>query len=100
MSKFRLEFLEEAVAEAQAAHDWYAGRSQNAAGRFMDELDQVLSKITEDPGRWPKFYKSARYAQMRRYPFLVIFRKRADFIEVIAVAHAKRKPGYWKKRLK
>ncbi len=34
-----------------------------------------------------------------RFPYSIIFRVDSDRIYVIAVAHAKRRPGYWKDRL-
>ena len=36
---------------------------------------------------------------MKRFPFVVVYRVAADGIEVVAVAHGSRKPGYWKNRL-
>jgi hypothetical protein len=35
---------------------------------------------------------------MRRYPYQVVYRIEGDKIVVIATAHAKRKPRYWKDR--
>jgi hypothetical protein len=35
---------------------------------------------------------------LKRYPFFVIFREFPRKIEILAVAHAKRRPGYWAKR--
>jgi hypothetical protein len=34
-----------------------------------------------------------------RYPFSIIYREMPREIQIIAVAHAKRRPGYWAKRL-
>jgi len=36
---------------------------------------------------------------MKRYPFVVVYRLAAERIEIMAVAHGRRKPGYWKGRL-
>jgi hypothetical protein len=35
---------------------------------------------------------------LHKFPFSVVYLERPDFIEVIAVAHHRRKPGYWSKR--
>jgi hypothetical protein len=37
---------------------------------------------------------------LNRYPFSVVFRERLHDLQIIAVAHAKRRPGYWAKRTK
>ena len=36
---------------------------------------------------------------MRRFPYLIVYRVTASAIQVVAVAHARRRPGYWKTRL-
>jgi hypothetical protein len=36
---------------------------------------------------------------LKRYPYFVVFRELPRKIQIIAVAHAKRRPGYWTKRL-
>jgi toxin ParE1/3/4 len=34
-----------------------------------------------------------------RFPYLVIFLEADAAIQLVAVAHGKRRPGYWRKRL-
>jgi hypothetical protein len=41
-----LEFLDEAIEDAEAAARWYAERSQTAAGAFADEIDSAIAEIT------------------------------------------------------
>ncbi|HEY4234220.1 MAG TPA: type II toxin-antitoxin system RelE/ParE family toxin [Lacipirellulaceae bacterium] len=77
---------------------WYAGRSQQAAGAFDAEFDRVLKSIRLNPNRFPLCDERHRYAIMHRFPFQVIFREQGDRWAVIAVAHAKRSPGYWASR--
>jgi hypothetical protein len=36
---------------------------------------------------------------LKRYPFSVVFRERLHDIQIVAVAHATRLPGYWSIRL-
>jgi hypothetical protein len=36
---------------------------------------------------------------MRDFPYSVIFQEKGEAILIIAVAHAKRRPGYWKARV-
>jgi hypothetical protein len=35
---------------------------------------------------------------MRRFPYLVVYREVSTGLQVIAVAHGRRRPGYWKNR--
>ncbi len=94
------QFHEEASAEYDAAFDWYLERSPNAALKFDAEVDRALAQILQSPQRWAIGPYSTRRFLLRQFPFTLIYREqtRAN-IQVVAVAHTSRKPGYWKVRL-
>ena len=94
-----LEYLEEALEEAEAAAGWYAERSASAAAGFSEEIDTAESAIADFPDAWPPFDHGTRRYLLRRYPFSVIYRIEARRILIVAVAHGHRRPGYWKSRL-
>lgn len=90
----------EALAEAEAARAWYAERSTRAAEAFLQQLDRVLDLILEAPSRWPVYWRDIRRIPLRTFPFLVIYRERPGEVQILAIAHGRRKPGYWKDRTK
>ncbi|MFQ5800054.1 MAG: type II toxin-antitoxin system RelE/ParE family toxin [Bacteroidota bacterium] len=98
MARRSIEFHPEAVAEAQAATEWYRQRSERAADAFLAELDTAVDRIAEAPGRWPAYLRGTRRFLLRRFPFAVVYRKVGETVQVVAVAHGRRKPGYWKGR--
>jgi plasmid stabilization system protein ParE len=98
MGRPALELHPEAVAEASAARQWYAERSESAAARFVAELDHAIEQILEGPDQWPAYIHSTRQYTLRRFPYLVVYRRASRAIQIVAVAHARRKPGYWKRR--
>ena len=98
MSK-RIELHPEALAEAAGARDWYTQRSPRAAVRFLDALDRAVEAIGEAPQRWAKFLYGTRRHRLSRFPYLLVYMEGDDSILVIAVAHAKRRPGYWRGRV-
>lgn len=91
-------FHPDAVEEAKAARQWYAERSQSAADSFLVELDHGIEAIAQSPDRWPPFKQGTRRYLFHRFPFQLIYRVVNDRIEVVAVAHGRRRPGYWKAR--
>jgi toxin ParE1/3/4 len=93
------QFHQEATEEYDAAFDWYLERSPNAALRFDEEVDFALAQIIAAPTRWAGGPHSTRRYLLRQFPFTLIYRERAANIQIIAVAHTSRKPGYWKQRL-
>ena len=94
-----LEYLEEALQEAEAAARWYAERSVTAAAGFIDEIAAAESAIVRLPEAWPPFDHGARRYLLQRFPFSVVYRVEPPRILIVAVAHARRRPGYWKSRL-
>lgn len=95
----RVELVPAALAEAQEARRWYAARSPEAADRFMAELDRVVGMIAESPTRWPEYRGSARRVRLRRFPYFAIYRIQPEMVLIVAIAHHRRKPGYWQRRL-
>jgi len=85
----------EAIREAHAAREWYNAWSDEVADAFMAEMDSAVERIEESPRQWPTYLGRTRRYLLRRFPFFVVFRETNDRIEVLAVAHARRRPGYW-----
>ena len=90
---------EDALSEAQAAYDWYAAQDPAAAEAFIGELDHAIKQIETFPSLGGAYHSGTRRFVLKRFPFAVIYRERHRITEIIAVAHARRKPGYWKRRI-
>jgi len=93
-----VEFHEAASLEYEAAFDWYLLRSEPAAVKFSDEVARAIAKIAESPRRWPAGKLGTRRFLLARFPFSIVYRELPTVIQVLAVAHGHRRPGYWKKR--
>ena len=99
MTAGQIVFHPEAIEEAVRATRWYRNRSPRAAARFVAEVSQVIEKILAAPQRWPRGAGGTRRVNLPCFPFMVVYRESADTIQVLAVAHGRRRPGYWKDRL-
>ncbi len=87
-----------ALADAEEARSWYAERSALAALGFLYALDEGVEALLEAPERWPLHrHGCRRYVFPNQYPFTLIYRV-SEVVEVVAVAHQKRRPDYWKLR--
>jgi plasmid stabilization system protein ParE len=93
-----LELLPAALAEAEAAAAWYAERDPRVAVRFAEELEAALNRIADAPHRWPLHVHGTHRVRLTRFPYLVVYREDPTRILIVAVAHTRRKPGYWRKR--
>jgi plasmid stabilization system protein ParE len=98
MAERIIEFHPAALEEAEAARDWYAERSLVASKAFVSELIHAVEQLAEAPDRWPQYEAGTRRYVFPRFPFSLIYRILDKQIQIVAVAHAKRKPEYWKDR--
>ena len=89
----------QAVAEAQAAAKWYRERSALAADAFLAEIDCAVERIAENPEMYPHYVRGTRRYLLQRFPFYIVYREVVGKIEIVAIVHGRRKPGYWKKRI-
>lgn len=94
----RISFHPEATAELEASADWYAERSPRAAHDFCVAVDVALTDIEADPERFVRIDNRHRSCSVQKFPFQIVFRYVDDLIHIVALAHAKRRPGYWRDR--
>ncbi|MCB0324719.1 MAG: type II toxin-antitoxin system RelE/ParE family toxin [Bdellovibrionales bacterium] len=95
----KLEFHPEAILEAREARQWYAERNPAAAEAFMNELDLGIERIVDRPELRAIHMLGTRRYLFQYFPFAIVYRVKDDVIQVVAIAHGRRKPGYWKERL-
>lgn len=93
-----VEYHSGAQADFDESLNWYLSRSAGAAVGFVTAVDDAIERISEAPGRFSLTCGECRYCAVRRYPFRIVFREEADRLVIIAVAHAKRRPAYWRER--
>lgn len=96
-SSFR--FHPEARDEFRDAVRWYRVRDQRASSEFRIAVSSAIRVLAEAPKRWPEYIYGTRRFVMQRFPFSVVYLDQAELVTIVAVAHHKRKPGYWKDRV-
>jgi len=89
----------EAQLEAEAAIEWYGHRSPSAAGRLVVELRSALDRIQQSPNQFPTLAFDTRRIILGRSPYTIVFRETTTEIEIVAIAHGRRRPSYWRERL-
>lgn len=94
----KIEFHPGAEADANAAWQWYAERSPVAARAFSTELIASVERIAQSPEAWPPYLAGTRRYFFPKFPFSLVYRVAGDTLTVMAVAHHRRKPGYWGNR--
>jgi plasmid stabilization system protein ParE len=70
-------------------------RNPEAAASFIREIEAALTTISENPLMCPSYIGGTRRCVLRRFPFSIIYRVKESNIVIVAVAHGRRRPGYW-----
>ena len=94
-----VDFLPGARLDFDASFDWYAVRSVVAAERFSIAVEIALGRIADNPEQFARIDGRHRERIVRRFPFRIVFRVESSRIVIVAIAHAKRRPNYWKGRI-
>jgi toxin ParE1/3/4 len=100
----RVRFEDEAAVEYRLAGRWYEERREHLALEFFDAVDAAIDQILDLPRsgspvpRMPT-ESSVRRIAVKRFPYHVIYLETKAQIRILAIAHDRRKPGYWKTRL-
>ena len=86
--------------ELAAAVQWYEEHRPGLGAELLDSVHDAINRLLEAPGialRVPGCPADlpARRVLVTRFPYAVVFMKSGEELRVIAVAHHKRKPGYW-----
>ena len=99
----RVRFGPEAVAELHEAARWYEQRRAGIGLAFLAAVEEVVDGI----GRWPESGSPVpeskrlgiRRTRLARFPYHVVHLVSEDEIRVLAIAHDRRRPGYWVQRI-
>ena len=97
----KVELHPEVYGELEHSRSWYEEKSKNLGMEFLAEVDLAIKAISEMPAVWPLYDsdKGLRRFLVHRFPYAVIYRYAEASIQVVAVMHMRRKPGYWQQRL-
>jgi plasmid stabilization system protein ParE len=97
----RLRIAPEAEEELAQAAEWYEARRPGVGVELVADVDRALEVILAAPLSLPiwRDARPFRRGGLKRFPYVVFYRFADDEVFVVAIAHTKRQPGYWMKRV-
>lgn len=85
-----------ALRELQDAAAFYSESATVDLGReFLGEFENSIERLRSNPQIAPVYRGTKRRYLLRRFPYSIIFHVVSEELRVIAVAHQRRRPGYW-----
>ena len=89
--------------ETREAAAWYEQQRPGLGLEFLAAIDTAIQRIRRAPAQFSRLEtlpeeESVRRALTDRFPYAVIFEEGEEEIRVLAVAHTRRRPNYWRRR--
>ena len=91
----KVRFTRRAVREARDARDWLKVRQPKTVDGFTVRFRECIARLREFPNAGSPERHSSRRLTLKPYPYAIIYRVSGDEVTIVAVAHAKKRPGYW-----
>ena len=88
-----------AARELDAAVEFYEEQVHGLGRRFLDAVEKSIEQILQFPEACPVIGDTVRQKPISRFPYSLFYSLEEDRVLFVAVAHQKRKPGYWTERL-
>ena len=92
-------FLTPAEIEMTEASIFYEAATSGLGGEFLDEVQRVVEIVREHPELGRSIEPGFRQVLLHRFPFSLIYSVEVDTILIVAVAHQRRWPDYWRDRI-
>lgn len=97
-------FAHAARTEVLEAARWYEQQRRGLRAEFLVSLDEAVVRMVEIGGSLERIPLGdpafpIRRIHLRRFPYSLVFIELPTRIRVLALAHAARRPGYWRTRI-
>jgi plasmid stabilization system protein ParE len=94
----KVRFLNPARKELLRAVDYYEDAADGLGGEFLKAVESTLENLKRNPKIGISVDTSLRKLKLVRFPFSLIYSIDPSEIQIIALAHDRREPGYWDDR--
>lgn len=93
----KISLTPEAEQELIEGARFYAKEGNTDLGRaFIAAFERSAALLEEMPLLGAPWHGSVRRLPLHRFPYSLVYRVRADEVIVLALAHQRRKPGFWR----
>lgn len=91
-------FHPEAEAELTEAALFYESRVVGLGSSFLHAVERTVSLVRRYPGLGTQADHDALRVLVPRFPYAVVYRREPGSVLVLAIAHVRRRPAYWRAR--
>jgi len=99
VSRYLVELAPAAEGDVGDAFLWYRARNALIADAFRAEVFDTIDRIAELPLAKSADEEGNRKRVLHRFPYSVIYEVIGSTVTILAVAHHRREPGYWRPKV-
>lgn len=92
------EFHPAARDELGATVDYYEDALQGLGAQFRDAVKAAMERVDTYPRSGRSTSGGFKRALVSGFPYDLVYRIRDDVLDILAIAHHRRRPGYWRNR--
>jgi len=93
-------FLAEARTEFEEQVAFFDEQASGLGDRFIEEVEASVRTIREHPESGTPVSRNVRKKVLRAFPFNLFYVATSEEIVIVAVAAHRRRPRYWRSRVK
>ncbi len=87
----------------EAASSWYETQRKHLGSDFLAEVDRALARISKHPRAGAPVPgvddEEIRRMSFHRFPYHIVYLELPDRYQILAIAHDRRRPFYWRSRI-
>ena len=95
----KAEFHPAASVEIIEAAKYYDGEVIGLGEAFIVEVQRITGLVQEQPQIGQRIHEEFRSIVLARFPYSIVYAVESERILVVAAAHQRRRPGYWRQRI-
>ena len=85
-----------AEAEHLESIAYFESKNPGLGVSYINEFENAMKLVCAAPHRYPiEKEPDIRRIRMKRFPYSVLYRESAGVVQVLAIAHYRRRPAYW-----
>lgn len=94
----KVSFLEDARDEFHEAVAFYEDQLPGLGADLVAEIEERIATLKTSPNLGARYVDESRRVLLHRFPYHIVYIADPDRLVILAIAHQRRKPGYWKSR--
>ena len=99
MARLPIRYRLAAANELDEATHWYSRQSEGIANQFRQIVRDKIAEARRSPHHWPPQLDGTRQIHLVPFPYVLVVREFKGYLEIVALTHTSRRPGYWRDRL-